>query len=467
MEPRYSMTDTLSAATPPGFAAIVLLGATAPVLAQEPEPETEAEAETEPQQAPFGLPSEVDWTFNFGATWGAFNFSDSLYLDPKPEQPSGNLTDDWFEGSIKPALTGVYTTEGAAEVYGGLSAVGERTYGAAPTLVGEDASSFEIEDAYIGWRSGTSIGDDENVVDLTMGRTRYRLGHGMLLWDGSAEGGTRGGYWTNARQAFEFAAIARLQPGNHKVEGFFLDKDDLPEADSGSELWGLNYEYGIGENGSLGITYMSWDADPNVRPERDGLDVYNLRAFFAPAEGEAGPVLEAEYALEDNEPILDSTAWNALVGYQLDRGWQPRLSYRYALFEGDDVTTPESEAFDPLFTGFSDWGSWWQGEIAGEYFVSNSNLISHQLRVHTKPRENISTGLIYYDFQLDQRAAFDPLVTSDEIGQEIDWYMDWQANEHFLFSFVVAFAEPGEALEQSTGRTDNFAYGMFFVAYQY
>ena len=26
--------------------------------------------------------------------------------------------------------------------------------------------------------------------------------------------------------------------------------------------------------------------------------------------------------------------------------------------------------------GFSDWGTWWQGEIAGEYFLSNSNLRS-------------------------------------------------------------------------------------------
>ena len=76
----------------------------------------------------------------------------------------------------------------------------------------------------------------------------------------------------------------------------------------------------------------------------------------------------------------------------------PKISYRYAIFEGDDPGTAANEAFDGLFTGFYDWGAWWQGEIAGEYFVSNSNLISHQLRVHVTPREGISTGLMLYDF---------------------------------------------------------------------
>ena len=81
------------------------------------------------------------------------------------------------------------------------------------------------------------------------------------------------------------------------------------------------------------------------------------------------------------------------------------MSYRYAVFEGDDPR-PRQRSFRRLFTGFYDWGTWWQGEIAGEYFVSNSNLISHQLRVHAKPNDAIGTGLILYDFLLDQPASF-------------------------------------------------------------
>ena len=93
---------------------------------------------------------------------------------------------------------------------------------------------------------------------------------GFLLFDGAAEGGSRGGYWTNARKAFDFAAIGRFKPGAHKVESFYLDKDELEENESGSRLWGANYEYGIGENTTLGATYMKWFADAECSPVATG-----------------------------------------------------------------------------------------------------------------------------------------------------------------------------------------------------
>jgi len=320
------------------------------------------------------------------------------------------------------------------------------------------------------WRShfrssGSSNSLGEDVLDFKIGRTQYKLGHGMLLWDGASDGGNRGGYWTGARKAFEFAAIGTFKPGANTLQAFYLDKDDIPESNTKSKLWGLNYEYAFGEDTTLGATYMKWSADPNVAPQRDGLNVYNVRAFTAPFSGLKGLSFEGEYAKEDNGDALDSTAWNALVAYQLDTNWKPKISYRYAVFEGDDPNTTTNESFDGLLTGFYDWGTWWQGEIAGEYFVSNSNLISHQLRVHTTPSEAISTGLIFYDFKLDNPAA--SAVTSDDVATELDWYMDWSINDNFILSFVAAVADPGKAIEQSSGRTDTFIYGMIFAAYSY
>ncbi|HKE95624.1 MAG TPA: alginate export family protein [Povalibacter sp.] len=437
-------------------ATVALLASAAPVLAAD---ET---SHTVP-----GFPPGVDWTFEFGATWGAFGFGHSLYTDPHPDDPSGNLTNDWMEGSIKAGVGGVYALQDSSEFYGKLSAVGARTYGAAPTLVGEDASSYSIEDAYIGWRSGKSLGSSENLLDFTVGRARYRLGHGMLLWDGASEGGSRGAYWTNARQAFQLAAIGRFQPGKNKFEAFYLERDELPESNNNSKLWGVNYEYAFNEDNVLGATYMKWSANPAEAPQRDGLDVYNLRAFISPIPALKPLSFELEYAKQDNGEALDSEAWNALVAWQLESAWKPRFSYRYAFFEGDDPATTANEAFDGLFAGFYDWGTWWQGEIAGEYFVSNSNLISHQLRVHTKPTESIGTGLIFYEFLLDHPESAGVGVTSDKVATELDWYMDWSINDHFTCSFVAAVADPGRAVEQSSGRTDTFYYGMIFVAYSY
>jgi hypothetical protein len=349
-----------------------------------------------------------------------------------------------------------------------VSAVGERTYGSVPEAFGQDISSFGPEDLYIGWRSGEALTIGENAVDFRIGRSQYRLGHGMLVYDGGAEGGTRGGYWTNARKAFQFAAIGRLVLAPHTVELFYLDKDELPESDSGSRLWGANYEFALGEQSTFGATWMRTFSDIAVRPDRDGMNVFNVRAYTAPVHTLPDLSLEFEYALEDNGDVIDSNAWTLQIAYELsDVVWKPKLSYRYAFFEGDDSTTPTNEGFDPLFLGFYDWGQWWQGEIAGEYFLSNSNLISNLLRVAVTPNDAIGTGLLFFQFSLDQPGSYAPNVTDKDLAFEIDWYMDWKINKNFTTSFVAAYADPGKAVQQAFDRTKNFVYGMLYVAYAF
>jgi hypothetical protein len=308
----------------------------------------------------------------------------------------------------------------------------------------------------------------ENVLDFTFGRTTYTLGHGFLLWDGAAEGGTRGGYWSNARKAFEFAAIGRFKPGHHTFEAFTLEKDDLPENETDSGLWGVNYEYRIGETSTFGVTYMKWQADVEVKPGRDGLNVFNARAYTAPFPALADLSFEFEYAQERNQERLHADAWSAQFAYALSAvAWTPTFTYRYAFFQGDDPATARSESFDPLSPGFYDWGYWWQGEIAGEYFLSNSNLKSHLARVHLAPSAKVGGGVLLFKFLNDVPATFGPNVTAHDVAFEIDGYTDWKINKNFTASFVAAFADPGAAVFQNSGRTANFKYGMVFLAYSY
>jgi hypothetical protein len=431
-----------------------------PSAAQEPPP-------AQPEERPTGLPGRITWRFNFDAAWGSFGFANSLYNNPK-EEVVERLSDQWFEGMVKPALSGTFRLANASEVYGRISAVGERTYGAAPRFIGGDVSSFGAEDLAIGWRSGTAVGGGENVLDFVIGRAQYRLGHGLLLFDGAAEGGTRGGYWTNARKAFELAAIGRFSPGPHTVEGFYLDKDDLPEHDTGTRLFGANYEWSPSEHSTIGATYLSFLADAAIEPQRDGLDVFNVRAYTAPLPAVRGLSFEAEYASERNGDALDSNAWTLQAAYEFsDAAWSPTFSYRYAFFQGDDPDTAANEAFDPLLPGFYDWGSWWQGEIAGEYAFANSNLISHMIRAHVAPNDAVSGGLMLFDFTLDQPTTFAPGVTASDLAFEADVYVDWQINDNFMASFVAAFANPRAAVQQAFDRTKNFAYGMIYIGYSY
>jgi hypothetical protein len=418
---------------------------------------------------PTGLPKKIAWTFNFDAGWGSFGFANSLFTNPKEPGVNENLSDQWFEGYVKPALSGRYQFKSTTELYGKISAVGERTYGSVPAAFGEDVSSFQAEDLYIGWRSGSLLDRlGENALDFSVGREQYTLGHGMLLFDGAAEGGSRGGYWTNARKAFQFAAIGRVKPGRHLVESFYLDRDELAESDSGSRLWGTNYELTLGEDTTLGATYMKWFADPAVKPERDGLNVFNVRAYATPIARVPDLSFEFEYAAERNGDVLHSNAWTLQGTYEFGGvGWTPTLTYRYAFFQGDNPLTRRSEAFDPLFPGFYDWGSWWQGEIAGEYFLANSNLKSHLVRAHVSPSDAVGGGLIFYKFIADRPASYAPRVTSSDLALEIDAYVDWKLNQNFAISFLGAYADPGKAVQQATGRTKNFGYGMVYVAYSY
>jgi hypothetical protein len=433
-----------------------------------------AEEQGSKEEPPAGLPAlrGVEWKFHLDASWGSFGFANSLYTNPKPDEPSGDLSDNWFEGALKAGVSASYTSPSSWQLYGKITAAGERTYSAPPPVVGGTASSFQLDDLYLGWRSGQLLsGLGENALDLTVGRAPYQIGHGFIVFDGTAEGGSRGGYWSNVRKAFAFASVARFKAGPHTAEAFYLVKDELPEAESGSKVLGFNYELALGEATTLGATYLRGFANHDQKPTRDGLDVYNLRAYTAPLRALPGLSFEGEYVKEHNGTVLDSSAWTVLGAYQLELPWKPRISYRFAYFQGDDPTTSRTEAFDPLFLGFYDWGTWWQGEIAGEYFVSNTNLLSHQIRLHATPTESLGTGLIFYRFLLDKpdalAAATGAPVTSNDVATELDWYADWKVNPHFTVSVLLAWASPGEAVAQAFGRTADFWYGLLFFAYAY
>ena len=89
----------------------------------------------EPAERSTGLPPQINWTFNFDAGWGTFGFANSLFNNPKEPGVDENLSDQWFEGYVKPALSASYTLASDSEIYGKVSVVGERTYGSVPVAV--------------------------------------------------------------------------------------------------------------------------------------------------------------------------------------------------------------------------------------------------------------------------------------------------------------------------------------------
>ena len=175
---------------------------------------------------------------------------------------------------------------------------------------------------------------------------------------------------------------------------------------------------------------------------------------------------ELEYASERNGDALDSNAWTAQGAYELsDVTWKPKLLVSLCVLPGRRPGDDGNEAFDPLFLGFHDWGYWWQGEIAGEYFLSNSNLKSHLVRVHVTPNEAVSGGLLFFKFGLDHPQAFGPDVTETDVAYRNRRLHGLESELELHHQLVGAYADPGKAVQQSTGRTKNFAYGMVYLGY--
>ena len=114
--------------------------------------------------------------------WAPSASRNSLYTDPKPDQPSGDLSDNWSEASIKPALSAEYTTGQLfadlrqaqrgrdAHLRRGADAGGRRR-----VLVRRRGCLHRLALR----QQPRDLG--ENVLDFTVGRTQYKLGHGMLL----------------------------------------------------------------------------------------------------------------------------------------------------------------------------------------------------------------------------------------------------------------------------------------------
>ena len=288
----------------------------------------------------------------------------------------------------------------------------------------------------------------------------------MLIYDGGSEGGSRGGFWSGARKAFEFAAIGRVKAGHTTIEAFYLDRDELPENDSDSKSYGVNFEYSWNEDNTLGATYTTWKAN-QLRESRDGMDLIDLRAYLTPFPSLKALSFEFEYAKEDNGDLIDSDAWKRRSpGSSMAPG-----SRRSPIAMRCSRATPQHQSQRSLrwtlWTGFYDWGTWWQGEIAGEYFASNSNLVTNQLRgipSRANPSAPVSSC---WDFKLENLGSgleslprtLPPNSTGTPTGR---------STIYFTVSFVAAFAQRRRsAVEQAFDRTDDFWYGMVYVGYSY
>jgi len=114
----------------------------------------------------------------------------------------------------------------------------------------------------------------------------------------------------------------------------------------------------------------------------------------------------------------------------------------------------------------SDWGTWFQGEIIGEYVLANSNLFSYLVGLSTKPVKTLDMHLFYYHFDIHQPESLANNVTAHNFADEVDLILDWQILDSLSLSAVLAVAIPGEAARQFTGGGQTWFHSMLYVSWE-
>ncbi|RWU18984.1 hypothetical protein DM813_21950 [Pseudomonas alkylphenolica] len=374
----------------------------------------------------------------------------------------------WREGFIKYGVKADTALGNAGSAYSGFAMVSSGTWGDGDAGGFTDGSerTTKIEDAYLGWRSGDAFAPlGKDGVDLSFGRQIFKAGQGFLINDdgpnlgkGLADGDlNRGGaYYLGARHAFDRTAVVRLG-GDQGLHGSaaWLKSDNRAQAETELAVGTLEYTQPVG---TLGLTYIhgidvvdQWASEFQQR--RDGMDVYSLRG-----EGNAGienASFGFEYAVEDAKGDQE-TAWYAEAGYRFaDVVWAPSITARYTRY---------SQNWDPLFTGYSTgYGTWFQGEVAANYAGPfNSNTEIKHLALKANPLENLTLGVLYFNFNtLGARSQLN--LDADEL----DLYAEWAVSPNLIITPLIGLYQPDRALgtggNQSNGNGTN-VYSQLTVA---
>lgn len=382
--------------------------------------------------------------------------------NPLARDPAGAGTYSWFDSYLEFGVAGITQVDTLPlYVYGGVTNLVSTTL--QPDLFESSDRIFSsIENLYGGFVYGYRTDNSRFGINLSTGRQDYRISNGMLFANGAGNGGDRAAILSNPRTAFDNTVIGRVRWNNIRLEGFYLDPNELPLLDSHTEFVGANLEYDNNRSVQLGLSYVyvpnsntSYFTQTDVFP-REGLNVIYPRVRFADLFGLDGLWLQAEYAHQWNDKfdMAANAAWGQ-IGYTVrDFPWTPTLSYRYAYFSGDDPNTVTFERFDPLLSGGSP-DTWIQGANLVKLY-QNSNLITHQVVLRSRPLPQFDLSLQYIHLSAAEPnnlggAQVLSWLESSEIGQEVTLTGRYNLSRNFLIYASGSVAFPGSALQQAVG----------------
>lgn len=365
----------------------------------------------------------------------------------------------WTEGYIEPGLSAMFQL-GDAPVWAYAAFTYMTTLSRGQDIFRNDSRSYgAVEKGYGGLLYVDP--DSGDTLNVSVGRQNFTLNDGFLvnLVRGSSNAGARGATYLGPRLANDFSAIADARFGPWRLKAFYIDPNELEFLESRTTFAGANVGYDVSKDLSLDTTAMaipqskSTFSNPfGLRLPKEGLVTIAGHAKQRNAFGVNGVWLEGEFA-HQTHPDYAMSAWAgyALAGYRFANApWTPSISYRYALFSGDDPLTRRYERFDSLLsTGL---GIWLQGISFGK-LTSNSNLETHRIQFNVAPIAPLNLTFDWHLLrapELENRGgnpALQPLA-SRNLGQEFTLSARWAINRNLYLQAIASHARPGSALKQ-------------------
>jgi hypothetical protein len=201
------------------------------------------------------------------------------------------------------------------------------------------------------------------------------------------------------------------------------------------------------------ITVPTSDSDYRTpsgeRLAREGTTTWGLHALYRPARPDH-PWLEGEAYRQTNDAYdMSAHAGYGALGYIRESlAWHPSISYRFAVFSGDDPDTETFERFDSLMsTGL---GTWLQGLSFGKVY-RNANLATHRIQANLVPRQGMNLTFTFHRLRADDlnNLGANPALSqlrSRDIGEEYTLALRWGIDRHKFLQVVGSHAVPGVAL---------------------
>lgn len=372
----------------------------------------------------------------------------------------------WTEGSLE--LGGGFAAQlGDTPVYAFGALTGMKTWTLGADIFRDDDRDFDaIEKAYAGLLYADR--SRRNYAKLGIGRQTFTLNDGFLvnMVRGSVNAGDRGASYLGPRLTNEFSVLADGRFGPWSFNVFYIDPSELDGLDSHSTFLGSNLRYRFSDNLSLDGTLLTIPTSDSVYKMADGqtLDREGLNTAAAHVLwknlGIDGLFVESELGHQwHSEQDVFAWAGYGTLGYiAREAKWTPSISYRYAMFSGDDPETGAFERWDALLsTGL---GIWLQGVSFGK-IASNSNLTTHRVQFNVVPAEALNVTLDYYKFSVPEtedtgaNRVVGPLGSHD-LGQEFSLSGRWALNRNLYLQGIASYAMPGQAL-QDAGADKNWS----------